>query len=206
VDDVALDRLGDEFLALLIDGQESLPQLLANLVDLELAPETLVSEVLEALDRLERDGLVEVVYWGGDQPVGRPPRKPTRHELDLERSRFPNLSAAASEPWKFIGLWYRITPSGRVRWESEVGPKRGSEKQWTIEDRTAEGLVIVQAPDDNIALKAVQDWQRSNPDERVAPEPERVERDVTYDLRDGTRINGGVRLIFRKRPRGVPAQ
>ena len=191
-------RLEEELLTLLVDGEESVGGLAGALVELEIDPATPMRIVSAALDRLRAAGLVQVGYWSDDSKVGQFPVEATAETLTSERARYPTVADAAREDWPFIGLWYRLTPAGREHWTDVIGNPRSRSRQWTLEDRPAEGGLIVQAADEETANAAIREWNRANPS-RVVTEPQRIEVGVSFSMRDGTRVENGVRWTFSQR-------
>lgn len=195
-------RLDAELLTSLVDGEESLASLLGGLLGLEMDGSTPTTEVLEALDRLESAGLIDVGYWGEGSAVGEFPGRPTPDVLAAERARFPTVGAAAAEPWPFIGLWYRLTPRGREFWSSRIGDKRAQVRHWIIQEPSGRDTVVVQAADDRAAQMAVETWKRSNPLTPLSAVPDEIETGVSFAMRDGTQVHDGVRWTFSRTPTG----
>ena len=190
------NRLEDGLLTTLIDSEAALATLLARLLDLELDPETPVSEVLRVLDRLEQGGLVKVGIWTSGSKIGEPPRAPTLDELRQERARYRTLRDAADEVWPFIGLWYRLTPLGRDRWVDHIGARPLPEQSWRIAESRGEQTLVIEAQSDAIAEHALAIWKRQNPERKLALANK--EKTVSFTLRDGTAVENGVRRTYRE--------
>jgi hypothetical protein len=71
------------------------------------------------------------------------------------------------------------------------------DQQWRIEHSPLRKALVVEAASYAVAEKAVEAWRKTNPAKALSSDPEK-EAPIEFVLRDGTKVQRGVRWTFRE--------
>jgi DNA-binding PadR family transcriptional regulator len=191
------NSLQHDLLDLLVDGPSSLAALFGSLVRNCGRPADLpISEVMDILFQMERDGWVRASQMDPDgifhQPVTGPERLRDRvaYEKWLPNSRLHELSVDE------VGLWYEITETGRAEWRRTSQGKQQTQSRWMIDDLRESKKLVVYADKLETAKKALDLWLLQHRGIELKDETEAVVSGITFSTRNGTRIEDGVRITY----------
>lgn len=192
--------LQDDLLALLVDGESSVAALYGALIrHCGHEPGLSVSRVMDALQQMDEDGWVEAWQMTPDGSFRRSTEEDIRsarlaYEKWLPDARFEELSLDE------VGLWYKLTKQGRAELEARSGMKGPQvEHRWTIDHLAREQLIVVHADSLEVAQEALDQWMSRNADiELIAKSTGHI---PYFQLRDGTTVADGVKLVCQYRLR-----
>jgi hypothetical protein len=144
-------------------------------------------EALDLLLELQSFGLVSSSVLV-DLKSWRSPRL-----ADFERA-LAEVEGRVEQPSQ-SDLWFRLTEAGQAEWRAkngEIAPRA----MWRIAEYG--DVVEVNAVSSEVAAAAVADWQERNPE--IAIQPLSTKTPAPFTLPDGTKVQPGVLVTFRRRP------
>ena len=182
---------------MVMDDEEPLTLLLADLTNFGHEKSLPASSVLDALDALESRGFLLCLWWPEEHQPHRL-RPPTASERLAGRSMYhsPGEAASASDPHR--GLWYRATDAGRDYWARYVDGATEIAR-WQLRYSPESGTLEIVARDALEIEDALNSWRSSNPGLDVARDAAAVPHTVDFTARDGTKIQNGIQVRFRVR-------
>jgi len=143
-------------------------------------------EAIDLLLELEGVGLVSSAVMV-DLETWRRPRPD-----DFERA-IAELEGLAERPFQ-SDLWFRLTEAGQAEWRAKNG-ERPRSGMWRIAEY--EDVLEVNAVSAEVAAGAVASWQERNPE--TAIEQLNTKTPAPFTLSDGTKVEPGILITFRRR-------
>jgi hypothetical protein len=188
--------LMNQLLDLLVDGPSSFAALYSaanRFYPPDSSRRFAVSELWEALGSAEKRGLVKAKvmraegnFTNVDEMRREQVRK--RYEAWLLTAGFDEMSVDE------VGLWFEILPQGRTEWRKWSGEANAAQN-WMLEQDAEKSTIVVYAKNAETAEKTLNDWLAQNPDMRIDPRSRDVVSVDHFQLRDGTLVEGGVRVL-----------
>ena len=149
-----------------------------------------IAQILSVLIDLEKAGHVKVSLMTESGPLVPTPAALAR-TLAAYESWLPT-ACPADLAVDEIGLWFELTPAGRVTWDRDATEDAG---QWSLDEDAEQGTLCIHAQTEHLARERLEWWLAQNP--RTNVRDLRVERVAAFILRTGVEVIDGVRLTCR---------
>jgi hypothetical protein len=193
--------LGHQLLDLLVDGPSSFAALYSaanRLLRVAASPRFTVEQMWEALARMEAAGWIKarLMLPAGTwkEPDGLDRERARRQYQDwLPRAAYEEMSVDEVE------LWFELQPVGRSEWTkwSEAADESG---KWVLDQDPETSTITVRAAHTERAEQALIEWLGRHLDIELVEDTRVVQPSAEFRLRDGTLVEGGIRLgvTYRK--------
>ena len=201
--DLDLRLLSFRLLDLLVDGPSSFAALYGSLVRVWQYDSKLdVVVPLDALIEMEKQGFVQALQMTDDGSFRNVTSRDRRDAQNEYARKLPGL-ADVDLSYDEVGLWYGILDRGREEWQRWARRNDdGVDERWSIDVNYILKVICVKGSDSGTVERALSGWIDQNPRLEVIASSKAMEYVAEFQLRDGTRVKDGVKLLckFRESP------
>lgn len=158
-----------------------------------------VSRAIGALVQMEQRGWVKA-WQMADHGTFHEPTDAERQSARVSYETWLPSAHFEELPFDKTGLWYEMTPEGRIAWNTWSGGETGG-RGWALYDDALARTIVVHAKSLEAAEEALQSWLAYNSTVELVEGTKTVESVSDFALRDGTVVRDALKIVWSYKPK-----